>query len=71
MAAILAARTSLGAKSRFAIDRGRLDLRENPSGETLVKCAQTAVFHLESGGYNTLARQNNNFLDSALHFVIC
>jgi len=48
-----------------------VELRENPSGETLGKCPETGPFHLERGGFSDPKRQNNNFLDGALHFVIC
>jgi len=32
---------------------------------------ETGFFHLESGGFTVPKRQNNKFLDGALHFVIC
>jgi len=51
--------------------RSLVELRENPLGETLGKCTETSLFHLERGGFGDPKRQNNNFLDGALHFVIC
>jgi len=46
-------------------------LRENPSVQTLGNCAKSVLIHLQSWGFTSPKRQNNNFLDSALHFVIC
>jgi hypothetical protein len=51
--------------------RQRCALRENPLVQTLAKCAKSGRFHLEAGGFTIPKRQNNNFLDGALHFVIC
>jgi hypothetical protein len=68
---ILAAPESIGP-AKF---RGRVAGTAIHCGKTrcptVRKMRKTGPIHLERGGSGVPKRQNNNFLDCALHFVIC
>jgi hypothetical protein len=70
-APILAAAESIRAtKFRSAFSAASF-IAGKPVGSNPGEMRQTGLFHLESGGFSAPKRQNNNFLDCALHFVIC
>ena len=71
-AAILAAAESIRAtKFRSHVLDERRSIAGKPVGSNPAEMRETGLFHLESGGFTAPKRQNNNFLDCALHFVIC
>jgi hypothetical protein len=54
----------------FTLDRAPDFGKTRPAKPSSI-AAEAAVVHLERGGFTVRKRQNNNFLDGALHFVIC
>jgi hypothetical protein len=54
----------------FTLDRGAVSGKTRPAKPSAI-AVETGFFHLESGGFTVPKRQNNKFLDGALHFVIC
>jgi len=71
MRAILAAAESLRAAKFPSLIAMAAPIAGKPVGSNPGEMRETALFHLESGGFKRRKRQNNNFLDDALHFVIC
>jgi len=71
MPAILAATAALPtAKCRSRPATG-VQIAGKPVGSNPGEKLKSALFHLQEGGFTARKRQNNNFLDCALHFVIC
>jgi len=70
-AAILAAVESIRAtkfRTRFSTVAF---IAGKPVGSNPGEKRKSTFFHLQEGGFTARKRQNNNFLDCALHFVIC
>jgi hypothetical protein len=69
--AILAAQESIPA-TKFRRSRATAVLiAGKPVGSNPGEMQKSSGFPLQRGGFSARKRQNNNFLDCALHFVIC
>jgi hypothetical protein len=70
-AAILAAAESIRATKFPAMLSTAALVAGKPVGSNPGEKRDLGLFHLQRGGLGPRKRQNNNFLDGALHFVIC
>jgi hypothetical protein len=70
-AAILAAVESIRATKFRATFSTTASVAGKPVGSNPGEMGDLGLFHLQRRGFGLRKRQNNNFLDGALHFVIC
>jgi hypothetical protein len=70
-AAILAAAESIRAMKFHAMFPAAASVAGKPVGSNPGEMRDLDLFHLQRRGFGLRKRQNNNFLDGALHFVIC
>jgi hypothetical protein len=70
-ATILAAAESIRATKFRAMFSTRARVAGKPVGSNPGEMRDLGLFRLQRGGFGPRKRQNNNFLDGALHFVIC